>query len=70
MQIGILARLIDIERMMRVLESRRGKAIFSQIGDQLYDQGRLARAAPTGKADHAHSSKLHQGLLEIQSRIP
>src|SRR5450631_434399 len=63
MQIRILARLIDVERMMRVLERRDGKAAFTEVGNELDDQTRLARAAPAGKADHPHGSKLRKALL-------
>ena len=70
MEIGILARLIHVERMMGVLERRDNDAAFAQIGDQLDDQGRLARAAPPGKADYLQGSKLRKGLLETEARIP
>src|SRR3984893_10716784 len=70
MEIGILAGLIHVESMMRVLERRDNDAAFAQIGDQLDDQGRLARAAPPGKADYPHGSKFRKGLLETEARIP
>jgi hypothetical protein len=68
MQIRILARLIDIKGMMRVLERR--DAPLAKIGNKLDDQGGLSRAAPTGKADHAHDLKLRNALLEIETPIP
>ena len=70
MEIGILAGLIHVESMMRVLERRDADAAFAQVGDQLDDQGRLARAAPPGNADHPHCSKLREDLLESEARIP
>src|SRR3974390_1722824 len=52
--IAVLARLIDIESVMRVLDGRDGDAVPDQRRQQARRQGGLAAAAPTGEAEHAH----------------
>ncbi len=51
--VGILARLIDIERVMRVFHGRDLHAATAQQGNQFDEQRRLTGAAPAGHADHA-----------------
>ena len=56
MQPGILARLVEIEFMMRVLDGRDFQAARDQHRDHAGDQCRLAGAAPARKTDNAHRS--------------
>ena len=52
MLVRILARLIEVEVVMGVLDRRNAQAPAVEFGDELDDQRRLARSAPSGKADY------------------
>src|SRR5262249_31006399 len=52
--IGILARLVHVERMVRVLEGRDLEAAGGDRRDELGDERRFAGAAPAGQSDDAH----------------
>ena len=58
MHVGILARRIHVEGVMRVLHGGNGDAAADQRRDQLGQQGGLAGAAPAGQTDDAHWSVL------------
>ncbi len=53
-QPGILARLIEIELMMRMFDGRDFQAALDQHRDHAGDQCRLAGTAPARKPDNAH----------------
>ena len=50
----ILARLIEVEAVMRMLERGHPQAPRDQARQRLGDQRGLARSAPAGEADDAH----------------
>jgi hypothetical protein len=50
----ILARLIDVESVVCVLQCRDAAAARDQDREQLYEQRRLAAAAPAREADEPH----------------
>src|SRR6185295_20050840 len=52
--IRVLARLVDVEFMMRVLDQRDGEAKRAEARDQLLDQRCLAAAGPAGESEHLH----------------
>ena len=58
MDVGILARLVEIEAVMGVLDRRDAQAATVQFGNEPDDQRRLARSAPAGEADRAHDPSL------------
>jgi hypothetical protein len=45
---GVLARFVDIEGVMSVLECRNAEAAPLELGDELYEEGRLPGPAPSG----------------------
>jgi hypothetical protein len=53
---GILARLVDVEGMVRVLEGRNPQTTSNQSGDDFDQERGLARPAPTGETDDAHGT--------------
>jgi hypothetical protein len=53
---GILARLIDVEAVMGVLERRYRKTARDNAGDHFGKERGLAGAAPAGEADDAHDA--------------
>ena len=57
----VLARLVEVEAVMRVLDRRHPAAARDQARQRLGDQRGLARAAPAGESDDAHG--LCHGLL-------
>src|SRR6185437_1048262 len=61
MFVGILARLVDIEAMMRVLHRGNADAAADELGDQPYQEGGLAAAA-----EPDHSEKAHGGSRAAQ----
>ena len=50
----ILAFVVDVERVMRVLDDRDALTVPLQVRDQLLDQRGLARARETAETDHVH----------------
>ena len=52
----ILARLVEVEAVMGVLERRHPQAARDQARQHLGDQRGLARAAPAGESDDAHGA--------------
>jgi hypothetical protein len=54
MFVGILARLIDIEIVMRVFDRLDAEPTREKRRDELDDQRRLAGAAPARKSDNTH----------------
>jgi hypothetical protein len=53
MHVGILAGLIDIEGVMGMFERRNAEAPRLQYGNELNDQRRFSRTAPSREADDA-----------------
>jgi len=58
MAIGILARLVDVEGMVRVLDERHAQARADETRDQFLDERGLAAAGPTCKAEHLHAKSI------------
>jgi hypothetical protein len=56
--IGVLARLVDIERMVRVLDERDAQPGAGEARDELLDERGLAAARPAGEAEHFHAAIL------------
>ena len=54
--VRILARIVDIEFVMGVLDQRDNQTTRFQQGDDLLDEGCLAAARPAGKADKFHEN--------------
>ena len=54
MAMGILARLVDVEAEMGVLDGRDPMPARDEARDHLGEERGLARAAPAGEADDAH----------------
>src|SRR6185503_13774747 len=52
----VLARLVEVEAVMRVLERRDAQAPRRQTRNELRDQGGFAGTAPAGQADDAHAA--------------
>jgi hypothetical protein len=50
----ILAGLVDVEGMVRVLDGRDREAAARELGDELDEERRLARPAPSRQPDDAH----------------
>src|SRR6185312_12814866 len=63
----ILARLVEIEAVMSVLERRDPQRPGSQARNELGDQGRFAGAAPAGEADDTHAAYIGRFALREQS---
>src|SRR5262245_20090125 len=53
---GILARLVDVEAVVGVLERRDRESPRDDAGDDFGEERGLARAAPAGEADDAHAA--------------
>src|SRR5712672_2174140 len=53
--IGILARLIDVEAVMRVLDHRHLQAALDEARNELLDQGGLAAPRPSREAEDLHA---------------
>jgi hypothetical protein len=51
---GILARIVDIEFVMRVLDQRHGQPVCFQAGDHLFHQRGFAASGPAGEANDLH----------------
>src|SRR6478609_7216745 len=54
MAVRILARLVDVEFVMRMLDQRDGKTERTEARNQLLDQRRLAAAGPAGESEYPH----------------
>src|SRR3954451_20872585 len=54
MAIRVLARLVDVERVVGVLDERHAQPSADEARDQLLDERGLAAARPTGKAEDLH----------------
>ena len=63
--VRILARLVDIERVVCVLHQRYAQAAPGEERDQLLDQRRLAAAGKAGE-----SEPMHGGFPRMQPMIP
>src|SRR5256885_16138651 len=55
MAVRILARLVDVEAVMRVLDHRYPEAAFDEARNELLDQGGLAASRPSGEAEDLHT---------------
>src|SRR2546421_11079068 len=53
----VLARLVDIEAVMRMLDERNGQAARREPRHQPFDERRLAAAGPAGESEEAHVSE-------------
>src|SRR6516225_8243396 len=53
---GILARLVEVEAVMRVLERGHAEAARNQQRDELGDQRGFTRPTPAGETDDTHGS--------------
>src|SRR6267378_5849082 len=53
--VGVLARLVDVERVVRVLDERHAQPGAGEARDQLLDERRLAAAGPPGETEHLHT---------------
>lgn len=71
MFVGVLARVIDIECVMGVLERRHFQTATDKQRDQLGQKCRLARSAPAGKTNDARTAhaSLRQRLGENGERV-
>ena len=58
MQPRILARPVDVEFVMRMLDRRDFEATPDQDRDDLGDQRRLAGSTPAGETDNAHRHRV------------
>ena len=56
MGVGILARLVDVEAVVGVLERRYLKAARDDAGNDFGEERGLAGAAPAREADDAHAA--------------
>src|SRR5919198_5455208 len=56
MGVGILARLVDVEAVVCVLERRYLQSPGDDAGNDLCEERGLAGAAPAGEADDAHAA--------------
>src|SRR4051812_569133 len=54
MTVGILARPIDVEAVVSVLDQRNTQAALYKPRNDLLDQRRLAAAGPAGETEDAH----------------
>ena len=55
MRVRVLARLVDVESVMRVLDRGHAQAARGQKRDHAHEQRGLARSAPAGDADDFHA---------------
>src|SRR5438094_776206 len=53
----VLARLVDIEAVMRMLDERNGQAARREARHQPFNERRLAAAGPAGESEEAHVSE-------------
>ncbi|MPN18385.1 hypothetical protein SDC9_165745 [bioreactor metagenome] len=58
MAIGILARPVDVEAVVGVLDHRYLEAAGRQLGNEFFQQGRLAGTGITGDAKNFHGAIL------------
>ncbi len=56
--VGVLARPVDVEAVVRVLDDRNLQAARGQPWNQLFDQRRLARPGKTGDTENLHCEYL------------
>src|SRR5205814_4771912 len=56
--IGILAGLVDVERMVRVLDERDTQSRAGEARDQFLDERCLAAARPAGEAEDFHTKSI------------
>src|SRR2546423_15225128 len=68
MRVRILARLVDVEVVMGVLDRRHAPTARSQARDHAREQRGLARAAPAGDADHFHAATITQAGSKPNAR--
>ena len=61
---GILARPIDIETMMRMLDDRDAQAPGRELRQQVFNQGRLARTGPANDSERAN--RVSAGRTQLQ----
>lgn len=71
MLMGVLARMIDIECVMSVLDRRHSQATSNEQRDKLRQKCRLARSAPAGKTNDARTAhgleKTENGSLKTRT---
>src|SRR5688572_28103382 len=58
MAIGVFARMVDVEGVVRVLDQRNGQPVPDKARNQLLDQRGLAAAGPAGEAERFHTSTI------------
>src|SRR5205085_6241957 len=56
--IGVLARLVDVERVVRVLDKRHPQPRAGEARDQLLDERGFAAARPAGEAEDLHTKTI------------
>src|SRR6516164_5986350 len=64
---GILARYVDVEMVMGVLDHGDAQALRVEMGDEPRQERGLARTAPSRKADDFHSGSLSAKAMEPPS---
>src|SRR5262245_64969490 len=69
MGVGVLARLVDVEGMMGVLEGRYLEPAGDDTGNYFGEERGLARAAPAGEADDAHA-RIISGVADVKASPP
>ena len=52
--VGILARVVDVEGVVRVLDQRHAQPVLHEARDELLDERGLAAAGPAGEAEGLH----------------
>src|SRR4026209_533470 len=53
--VGILARMVHVETVMRMLDQRNAQSALHKQRQQLFDEGGLAAAGPAGKSKGLHA---------------
>src|SRR5262245_26261782 len=66
---GVLARLVDVEGVMGMLEGRYLEPAGDDTWDYLGEERGLARAAPAGEADDAHAGII-SGVADVKASPP
>src|SRR5687767_13087389 len=56
MAIGVLARMVDVEGVVRMLDERYAQPALHKARDQLLDERRFAASGPPRKAEDLHAS--------------
>ena len=70
MAVGILARLVDVETVVGVLDDRHLEATRRQLWDELFQQGRLAGTGITGDTENFHGRILLAQAINTGAKPP